>query len=213
MSDPLYVLPHRDGGVNVVVDAKTAKGEPIIVGVCDGRIRTITPRHDLDTRPGIESLNADIAQAVERGDKIYTKNGEALDNLLRQTGNPPHPSPKRPSHRGPAANILSRDDIIKRQGRIFYQTAAPPFFSAVERAVEGIKQDKGGGPQFLAMITKTPGVKPEQLARIGLDEFLRGKKAVTKQEVIDFVRANDVRIVDVTKGGVSRQQACPSEPF
>ena len=75
------------------------------------------------------------------------------------------------------------------------------FYSAVNRAVKALPMDKGSAAQMRAMIAKSEGVKPEEMAWIGLDDFLRGKKSVTKAEVQEYVQANQVQIEEVTKRG------------
>ncbi len=72
------------------------------------------------------------------------------------------------------------------------------FYSAASKAVDNIAQEKGTGAQFLAQIEKTPGVKKEELLWTGLDDFLKGKKSVTKAEVQDFINNNRVEIKEVT---------------
>lgn len=72
------------------------------------------------------------------------------------------------------------------------------FFSPVERAVEGITQEKGSAKQFRSVIAKTPGVKEEELAWMGLDDFLSGRGKITKQELSDFVRQNKTQVETVT---------------
>ncbi len=84
---------------------------------------------------------------------------------------------------------------------------APPFYSAVDKAVDALPQDKGSGDQMRAMILKSEGVKPDEMAWIGLDDFLKGKKSVTKQEIKNYVEANQVRIEEVTKGFVNFDDA------
>ena len=72
------------------------------------------------------------------------------------------------------------------------------FYSAASKAVDNIAQEKGTGQQFLAQIEKTPGVKKEELLWTGLDEFLAGKKSVTKAEVQEYLNANRVEVKEVT---------------
>ena len=79
------------------------------------------------------------------------------------------------------------------------------FYSAVNRAVEALPMEKGSASQMRAMIAKGEGVKPEEMAWIGLDDFLRGKKSVTKAEVQEYVQANQVQLEEVaypTRGTV-----------
>jgi hypothetical protein len=75
------------------------------------------------------------------------------------------------------------------------------FYSAASKAVDNIAQEKGTGAQFLAQIEKTPGVKKEELLWTGLDEFLAGKKSVTKAEVQDYLKSNRVEVKETTLGG------------
>ena len=82
---------------------------------------------------------------------------------------------------------------------------APVFYSAVANAVDGLPMEKGSAQQMRAMIAKSAEVKPEEMAWIGLDDFLAGKKSVTKQEVKDFVNANQVQVEEVVKGVVNQQ--------
>ena len=76
------------------------------------------------------------------------------------------------------------------------------FYSAAAKAVDAIQQPKGTGEQFLAQITKTPGVKQDEIMWTGLDDFLKSKKTVTKQEVQDYLANNRVDIKEVQLGGM-----------
>jgi DNA-binding ferritin-like protein (Dps family) len=77
---------------------------------------------------------------------------------------------------------------------------APVFFSAVRNAVDALPMEKGGASQMRAMIAKGEGVKAEEMAWTGLDDFLKGKKSVTKAEIKEYMDANQVRIEEVVKG-------------
>ena len=94
------------------------------------------------------------------------------------------------------------DAAIAGAGKVAQKIApdAPPFFSAVAKTVDALPQEKGSGAQMRAMIAKGQGVKPDEMAWIGLDDFLKGKKSVTKQEIKDYVEVNQVRIEEVIKG-------------
>jgi hypothetical protein len=58
---------------------------------------------------------------------------------------------------------------------------AGPFYSAVDKAIQGISQPKGTGEQYLSMISKTPGVKKAELEQRGLHQ-LSGK--MTKEQLM-----------------------------
>lgn len=80
-----------------------------------------------------------------------------------------------------------------------------PLFSAVERATDGLKQARGTGEQMLSQIMKTPGVKPEEVKWMGLDDWLKGQKTVTRDQIADFVRANNLDVQEVMHGGDTPQ--------
>jgi hypothetical protein len=73
------------------------------------------------------------------------------------------------------------------------------FYSQLEAAVQPL-QNKGTGQQYLAQIQKSAGVKPEEIQWTGLDEFLKSKQSVTKQEIQDYLQANRVDVQEVRLG-------------
>lgn len=79
------------------------------------------------------------------------------------------------------------------------------FFSKIEQTVI----DKMGGAaspkEIMAWLKE---VKPEEIKWSGIEEFLKGKKKVSKEELLAFVRANQLEIKEVTKGNkYSNEQA------
>ena len=76
------------------------------------------------------------------------------------------------------------------------------FFSRVEQVAMGDKiPNRGSGDQMLATIKKQPGVKQEELQWLGLEDYLRGKKQITKQELTDFIRENDIQLEETMFSG------------
>lgn len=75
----------------------------------------------------------------------------------------------------------------------------PVFVSNALQAVEGIKQEKGTAEQWLAMIQKNGGLKAGEDKWLGLSEWLNEHKGekLTKQDVLDFIRQNQVQVEDV----------------
>lgn len=114
LSDPRFVFPHKDGGLNVAIKATTEKGEPIIVGVRDGRVRTITPYNDMPNYTGEERLTRNVQAALAGNGKVYVENENALNGIradLPQTRTFPDGRRNRVK-----ASILTREDIVKQQG-------------------------------------------------------------------------------------------------
>jgi hypothetical protein len=136
------------------------------------------------------------ARAVGRvGDITTEQANRAADALVRQiTGNPQATAPQ----------------VLQETSMPFMQAVAPRpsglletpvksdlgFYSALEQATIPL-QNKGTGSQFLAQIEKTAGVKPEEVKWTGLDEFLKSRQNVTKQEIQEFLDKNRVEIKEV----------------
>jgi hypothetical protein len=74
------------------------------------------------------------------------------------------------------------------------------FYSATEQAALNLGRNKGTGQSFINDLMKAPDVKKEELQFTGLDEFLRDKPNVTKQEVQDFLANNRVDVQEVRLG-------------
>ena len=76
-----------------------------------------------------------------------------------------------------------------------------PLYSPTANAVDRLRQERGTGEQMLAAIIKTPGVKPEEIKWMGLGDWLRDQKSVTRDQIADYVRANTLDVREVQKGG------------
>lgn len=96
--------------------------------------------------------------------------------------------------------------VIDVGGAQFFQSA-PTFFSQLTRSLKGAKQEKAPASDWLAIISKLPGVKAEEIEATGIKEFLqlRGKDQVTKAELIEFAEANGVQVEEVTLGDMADQ--------
>lgn len=90
------------------------------------------------------------------------------------------------------------------EGEASYDTARPPFFSALAKAIDAKMPERASAEQILA-ITKTPGVKPEEVKWTGLDDFLASKPTHTKAEVVEFLQQNAVTIGEVQKGALTSE--------
>jgi hypothetical protein len=76
-----------------------------------------------------------------------------------------------------------------------------PFYSSLTRAVEGLRLAKATPGQWEATIRNMPGVKAEERAWAGLDEWLRKQtRSVTKAEVLDYLREHEVKVTEKVGG-------------
>lgn len=80
------------------------------------------------------------------------------------------------------------------------------FYSAAEQAALNIPRKSGTGQSFMNDLMKAPDVKKDELSWMGLDDFLKDKPNVTKQEVQDFISANRVDVQERQLGGKSADQ-------
>ena len=105
---------------------------------------------------------------------------------------------------------VTRDEIVRhltenRVGLNEVQRAAHPgpyyalsgFYHAPERAIESFKQDKASPQQWMAELNKVQGAKG-YIEHTGVKDFLEGKKSVSKQELLDFLRKNEPELEERT---------------
>lgn len=68
------------------------------------------------------------------------------------------------------------------------------FYSAAEQAALNLPRKSGTGESFLNDLIKGQDVKKDELSWMGLDDYLKGKPNVTRQEVQDFIANNRVDV-------------------
>jgi hypothetical protein len=71
------------------------------------------------------------------------------------------------------------------------------FYSAVEQAAMASPRKSATGQAFLNDISKGQDVRADEIKWLGLDDFLKGKQNVTKQEVQDYIANNRVNVQEV----------------
>lgn len=105
-----------------------------------------------------------------------------------------------------ADNVITDEEHMRQilnnllqSGEIRTMIKTKGFYSDAERAVEEIKQEKATPQQWLAMLQKNGGLKAGEDKWIGLSDWLKAseKKTLTKQEVLDYIRANKIQIEEV----------------
>ena len=106
-------------------------------------------------------------------------------------------------------NLMPGGEVRYMPGEPFHPGRDPRgFYSRVLEVAIGDKiPNRATGDQMLATIAKQPGVKKEEIAWLGLEEFLRGKDRVTKEELGDFIRENDVRLEETVFGEFNDTQS------
>ena len=80
---------------------------------------------------------------------------------------------------------------------------APTFYSKMEREIENFKGDKLGAASIESYL-KGKGVKDEEIKWSGIHTFLEGKKSVTKQDLLDYAKANRLQIEEKELGSAEK---------
>ncbi|MBF0260269.1 MAG: strawberry notch family protein [Magnetococcales bacterium] len=104
----------------------------------------------------------------------------------------------------------STHGTLKAQGdRPYFQSTAahPTFYSQAALVVERKMPNKAAADQVRAILSPTNGVKPDELKWLGLDDYLGTKGTFTKQDVLDFIRQNEVQVEEVEKGKGTYERA------
>jgi len=85
------------------------------------------------------------------------------------------------------------------------------FYSAAEQAALNLQRNKGSGQAFLNDLLKAENVKKDELQWMGVDDFLKEKPNVTKQEVQDFIANNRVDVQERQLAGQGEKSPVFSE--
>ena len=118
---------------------------------------------------------------------------------------PPHQRERKPAdHSVHDQEYRAADTPSTTQDDVRFSTTDQPlqsdigFYSQVEHTIAGFKQMKATGDQWARWLEKQPGVKKEELDWLGIKEWLAERKgAVTKAEVMGFLRDNQVEVQEV----------------
>jgi hypothetical protein len=87
---------------------------------------------------------------------------------------------------------LDSDDIR-------YQEKQDTFFSQLENTIKD-KMPNSAHPDHIKGILKSGNIKKEEMDWLDIEGFLEGKQKVSKQELLDYIAANNVQIQEVEKG-------------
>ena len=74
-----------------------------------------------------------------------------------------------------------------------------PVFKSVLKETAKKLPNKGSGEQIFNTLKNTPGLKQQELKWSGLDDFLKEKKTVTKEEVKEYLENNTLDVSEIQK--------------
>ncbi|MEW8025984.1 MAG: hypothetical protein AB2803_20020 [Candidatus Thiodiazotropha sp.] len=136
--NPEFAYPYKDGGINVAIDAASESGSPIVVGIRDGRVRTITPQDDMAETNGRERILKGVVGGIDRGQTVYARNEKALNELRaldpqaertipagsNGLGRPQAGGDNYQGIAGREGNIVDLAQVVKNHGSPYYQQDA-----------------------------------------------------------------------------------------
>src|ERR1035438_3391943 len=74
----------------------------------------------------------------------------------------------------------------------------PGFYSQLQRAIESKMPAKANAPQIMGILNNPQnGVKQDEVKWSGLEPWLMKQRQVTKQQVLDYLKANEVQVEEV----------------
>jgi hypothetical protein len=114
----------------------------------------------------------------------YTKVGEGVTNVAAKVGE---------------ASKAAGVDLASEAGMINNRLLTPDvFYSPTQRVIEA-KVPTVATPQQVQATLANSGVSPEEAKWMDLDGFLAGKEVVKKDELLQFVKENQVEIKEVER--------------
>ena len=208
LGDIAKVLNARKQGSNsqyAIFEAKNGKVFTIRLADHNAKVSTFDIHNEKDgisiiitakSNEGIQNDgDAHIVEYFYDSIKLRKANGKPLVEILK--------SIKQTLYSGEykdTTGLAEREEVNIRDGvRFRVVEPTPTFYSNAERAAENVKQDKATPEQWLKMIEKNGGLKAGEDKWLGLSDWLKSsdKKTLTKQEVLDFIKENQIQIEEV----------------
>lgn len=115
----------------------------------------------------------------------------------------------------PAPSVIRESETPYIVGDVKPEELAPIYYSQLERTLEKKLPNSGTAEQFAQMIDgfqRKGEFKKDEIEWLGLHDWLAEQKGkVSKQDILDFVRENQVEIREVTLGETASQRLKKAE--
>jgi transcriptional regulator with XRE-family HTH domain len=157
----------------------------------------------------------DIVQLFLDGELVRRLDGVRLEGVAQESQSAPEEveTERARSMQDAVSQHSVRMEQAQRNGAMFALSDAETgrsmredldalgYYSGALRAAENLRQEKGTPEQMLAMLKKE-GAKEAELQSVEIQQFLEGKTSVTKDEIIDFVEGNRVKLNQAVYGAL-----------
>jgi hypothetical protein len=87
--------------------------------------------------------------------------------------------------------------FVKKLDPVMTYNQSPNQLGFYSKLVDTIEKKMGASQDVKSLKAMLSDIKPEEMKWLGLDEFLKGKEKVTKAEVLDYLKSNDLRLEEV----------------
>ena len=168
--------------------------------------------YDLSLFPSLAVTPEEEAAAVEEFKQILggpsepvSTVGETTSQPVQQAGVPAVSEEAAPPGLSTTESALAYtqkpEEPLYSHGRITEPTK--PFYSELTRQVEALKQPRAPATHWKSAIKKLSqkGVKAEEIKWSGVEEWMDEQKgAVTKEQLVDYLRSQEVVVEEVVKG-------------
>lgn len=97
-------------------------------------------------------------------------------------------------------DVLRKDDIkLLERKNVLFQTGSKKlgFYS---KLVDTIEKKMGTTQDAESLKAMLKDIKPEEMKWLGLDDYLKGKTKVNKADLLEYLKANDLQLEEVTRG-------------
>jgi hypothetical protein len=136
----------------------------------------------------------------------------SLETLYSQTNNmpiEPNEAPLAPEEEGEVSGPVEMEPGVmfeKTKTQYGGMEPAPTFYSKMDQTVQEKMPAKAPPEQIMGLL-RNAGVKQDEMDWMGIEDFLKDKKSVTKEELFNFIKENKVDIQEVQKGDKSSDLA------
>lgn len=108
-----------------------------------------------------------------------------------------------------ASALAGRPSFFEQAASEAERPDVPTFYSKAEQVIGEKVPNNASGEQISALL-KNNGVKADEMKWAGLDDYLKNKPKVSKAELTDFIRENQLKLEDVDLGKTRRYTTQPN---
>jgi hypothetical protein len=172
--------------------------------VYDKLSSTTGPVHDILSSAALQLAKGVNPNAVKQ--HAYDRIRKAIGELLGQgsrpgRGNAPDAGGSGEANREVQPGAGSQAPVEPSEPSSLSSRRMPGFYSQLERTIESKMPAKSNAAQIMGILNNPQnGVKQDEVKWSGLEPWLMKQGQVTKQQVMDYLKANEIQVHEVEAG-------------